>query len=66
MIAYQMLTKGGSWFTFAPEIVEEAKAASVELPEKVQGINGVYSLIEESKPIMDYFYAKIKKMIDVS
>lgn len=66
MIAYQMLSKGGSWFTFAPEILTEAKEANLELPEKVQGINSVYSLIEENEPIKDYFYTKIKKMIDVS
>jgi hypothetical protein len=66
MIAYQMLTKGGSWFTFAPEILEETKTAGLELPEKVQGLNGVYSLIEDNEPIKDYFYTKIKKMIDVS
>lgn len=66
MIAYQMLSKGGSWFTFAPEILAETKEANLELPEKVQGINGVYSLIEDNEPIKDYFYTKIKKMIDVS
>lgn len=66
ILAYQMATKGGSWFTFSPEILEETKQAGLELPEKVQGLNGVYSLIEDNKQIMDYFYAKIKKMIDVS
>jgi hypothetical protein len=66
MLSYHMLTKGGSWLTFAPEILEEAKTAGLELPEKVQGINNLYALIEENETIKDYFYAKIKKMIDVS
>jgi hypothetical protein len=29
-------------------------------------LNGVYSLIEDNEGIKDYFYNKIKKMIDVS
>jgi len=66
MVSFQMLTKGGSWLTFSPEILEEVKTAGLEIPEKVQGINNLYSLIEENEGVKDYFYNKIKKMIDVS
>lgn len=65
MIAYQMFTKGGSWFTLDEETRSEALAAGVEMPEKIQGLNGVYSYFEENKAAMDYFYDKIKKIITV-
>jgi len=65
MIAYQMFTKGGSWFTLDEETRSEALTAGVEMPEKIQGLNGVYSYFEENKAAMDYFYDKIKKIITV-
>lgn len=66
MLSYQMLVKSSSWLAFESEILEEAKAAGLELPEKIQGINNLYALIEENEPIKNHFYTKIKKMIDVS
>jgi len=65
MIAYQMLTKGGSWFAVDSEILEEAKSAGVELPEKIQGLNGVYSLIEDNEQIFNFFYQKVKQIVEV-
>lgn len=63
MIAYQMFSKGGSWFTLDEETRNEAIAAGVEMPEKIQGLNGIYSFFEENKPALEYFYGKIKKII---
>lgn len=66
MLAYQMLTKGGAWFSFDSEILQEAKSAGVELPEKIQGLNGVYSLIEDNEQIFNFFYQKVKQIVEVS
>ena len=52
----------GSWFTFSADIIEEAKTKDLEIPEKVQGMNGIYKLLEEPK-IYEFFAAKIKEMI---
>lgn len=63
IVAFEMAKKpSGSWFTFSPDILEEAKQKEVEVPEKVQGINGIYKLLEEPK-VYEFFAAKIKEMI---
>lgn len=63
IVAFEMAKKpSGSWFTFAADIIEEAKQKEVEVPEKVQGMNGIYKLLEEPK-VYEFFAAKIKEMI---
>ncbi len=63
IVAFEMAKKpSGSWFTFSPDILEEAKQKELEVPEKVQGMNGIYKLLEDSK-IYEFFAAKIKEMI---
>jgi hypothetical protein len=63
IVAFEMAKKpSGSWFTFSPDILEEAKQKEIEVPEKVQGMNGIYKLLEEPK-VYEFFAAKIKEMI---
>lgn len=62
VVAFEMAQKSASWFTFSPDILEEAKQKEVEMPEKVQGMNGIYKLLEEPK-VYEFFAAKIKEMI---
>lgn len=62
VVAFEMAQKSASWFTFSPDILEEAKQKEVEVPEKVQGMNGIYKLLEEPK-VYEFFAAKIKEMI---
>lgn len=63
IIAFEMARKpSGSWFTFSADIIEEAKTKEIEIPEKVQGMNGIYKLLEEPK-VYEFFAAKIKEMI---
>ncbi len=62
IVAFEMVKKSASWFTFSSDILEEAKQKEVEVPEKVQGMNGIYKLLEEPK-VYEFFAAKIKEMI---
>ncbi len=62
IVSLEMAQKSTSWFTFSPDILEEAKQKEVEVPEKVQGMNGIYKLLEEPK-VYEFFAAKIKEMI---
>lgn len=62
VVAFEMAQKSASWFTFSPDILEEAKQKEIEVPEKVQGMNGIYKLLEEPK-VYEFFAAKIKEMI---
>ncbi len=63
MLAYEMISRSGAWFTFCDSVREEVLAEGLDLQEKIQGINGVYTYIEENKPILDFFHKKIKELI---
>ena len=62
IVAFEMVEKSASWFSFHSDIIEEAKTKEIEIPEKVQGMNGIYKLLEEPK-VYEFFAAKIKEMI---
>lgn len=63
IIAFEMVKKSASWFSFDDEVVAEAKALNLELKEKVQGLNGISKYLEENPPIYDFFHKKIKELI---
>lgn len=65
MLAYQMLTKKGSWFTIAEEVREEAAALGIEVPETVQGMKKVFALLEENEQLADFLYQKAKSVISI-
>ena len=64
LIAYEMMTKGGAWLTFEDDVISDAKESGIELQPKINGINKLYDYIEENESIMEFFRAKILKLID--
>ncbi len=63
MLAYQLLIKKGSWFTFDKGAIQEALALNIVIPEQVQGMKKVYALLEGDKEVADFFYSKAKSII---
>lgn len=56
--------KGGSWLYFAPMLMAELVEKGIPpLPEKVQGLNQLYDLLETRKDISDYLFAKFRAMV---
>jgi len=63
--AFEMIKQGGAWFSWPEDVFNEAKEAGVELVEKIQGINSVYSYFEENINVMEYFEKRIKELIGI-
>lgn len=63
LIMFDMVKKGGAWFTFTPETLAEAKAAKFELPEKVQGMDSLREIFEENEALTNLFADKFKKTL---
>lgn len=54
-----------TWKSFSPSLLEELEGAGItDLPEKVQGINKMYSLVEERPDLRDFLYKKCLRMIN--
>ena len=64
LLQWSLASKAGAgWISFAPEILKEAKEFGLEIKEKLQGLNNLYSYLDENKKICDWFYNKIKTVI---
>jgi len=56
--------KGGSWLYVSPVLASELETKGLPpLPEKVQGLNQLYALLEERKDVADYLFAKFSAMV---
>lgn len=51
----------GSWINFDEEVIELAKKAKVDCPEKIQGEQKLVSLIEENEPLQKFLMSHIRK-----
>lgn len=58
-----LANRGGSWISFHPTLLKECEEAGLELPEKVQGVEKLYSLFEENEKLTDYMFSKFNKML---
>ncbi len=63
MIAYELVSKAGSWLSFSRSLVEEAASEGFELIEKVQGLNKLDAYLEENPKILEWFRKRIMNII---
>lgn len=64
VVGFGFVEKSGSWLTFTDNVLEEAKAAKVDIKEKIQGISQLYQYLENNRPVFEFLYTKVKKMIE--
>lgn len=62
-LAFEILKKKGAWVSFDQSLIDEAKSIGIELKEQFQGLEAVYSYIEENKSVFDWLYSKFKKIL---
>jgi recombination protein RecA len=64
LLTWQLVKKAGSWLSISETLLSELRDANIAtgIPEKVQGMNQLYALLEERKDVSDYLYAKFKTM----
>lgn len=63
MLAWGLIVKKGAWLSFSENTIKEAKESGFELKDQIQGLNNLYSYLEENPKICDYFYNKISTAI---
>jgi hypothetical protein len=61
-IAYKPNGKG-AWFEIEPNFrTEMASVLNIEVPEKIQGVNGLRQFIEDSEPVQKYLFDRFKDL----
>ncbi len=64
MLMWQLVTKAGSWLTFAPTLNTDLAKENIDpLPEKVQGMNQLYDLLEARRDVSDYLFKRFRDMV---
>lgn len=64
LLAWEMLQKSGSWLKLSPELLTEIKEhTGIELPEKMQGLDAAYQLLEEQPKVTDFLFDKFLKLV---
>jgi hypothetical protein len=62
-LSFDKIKRSGAWFSFAEDVRAEAKEASVELKEKIQGLNALYDYVENDRAVFEWLYAKFRKLV---
>jgi RecA/RadA recombinase len=64
LLAFEQLEKAGSWLKWNEELRTEVKAGTgYELPEKTQGIDSVYQLLEQQPVVTEFLFQRFLKIV---
>lgn len=64
MVGWSMWTKSGTWLKLDEKLREEIKEKTgVELPDKVQGMDRAYALIESHPEVVKFLYKKFSALL---
>ncbi len=65
LLMWELVEKSGAWLRPAVELRAEVKEATGEelLPEKIQGMDNLYKLLEDTPKLKDYLFEKFTKLI---
>lgn len=64
MVGWEQLEKAGSWLKINADLRAEVKTATgIDLPEKVQGLDKAYALLEEQPTVTQHLFEKFLKLV---
>lgn len=63
MLTWTMISKEGAWLKVSDSLRSELQVIGLEIPEQINGINKLYSFLDENKTITDYLFNKFKSLM---
>lgn len=63
LLAWEMVTKGGAWFSPSEDFLELLTQNGLSFPEKVHGETNLFKTVEEDKPLLDFLIKYFRNMI---
>lgn len=64
IVAFEMISRKGGWYSFSENIIELAKKDGLELQVQHQGMASVYDYIENNQDVFQWFLKKVKELIN--
>lgn len=63
MVRWELGKKAGSWISFEPTLISELKSNNIVIPDKVQGLEQLYAMLEENQPALEYMEKAFKERL---
>lgn len=54
---------GAGWITVSPDFIKEMKEANFDFPEKIQGLDNLYKILQDDEKLTNYLFDKFSKLI---
>lgn len=64
ILAWGLANKKGAWIKFTEDIVKQANDANVNIEQNINGLNALYSYLDNNASVCDWFYNKFKDTTD--
>lgn len=61
LLMWELITKSGSWYAFDKDLIKEASELGITIPEKVQGLDAVFTTIENDEKLCEFLVKHFKK-----
>ena len=63
LLSWEFINKKGAWFSLEEELAEYIKNGEFEFPEKIQGINNIYSELESNEKLTQHLRKFVEENI---
>jgi len=63
LLSWGFFSKSGSWFAVEEELAEYIKSGGFEFPDKIQGMNKIYTILEDSEELTLHLRKFVEKNI---
>jgi len=63
LLVWGLITRSGAWTKTSPKLQEEIKVLGLSIPEQFQGMDKVYTYLDENKEVTKFLFEKFKKMV---
>ena len=63
LLSWGFFSKSGSWFATEPELAEYINEGGFEFPDKIQGMNKIYTILEEDEKLTKHLRKFVEKNI---
>jgi hypothetical protein len=54
---------GAGWITVSPDFIKELEDDGFEFPEKIQGLDNLYKVLQDNEKLTNYLFDKFSKLI---
>jgi len=63
LLAWELVIKGGAWYTPSEEFLSLLSEAGLPPLDKVQGENNLFKIIEEDEKLLKFLVSYFKKLV---